>query len=245
MSGVGSPSPPAASAWRLALAVVLTALIVGGAPAAGIARSRLQSALGPRFAAFLAGALALALVAATTTALRRGPRPSIGGALRIATAVALAGAYVAWTGNADPAIRAVELVHFVEYGAITFLFHRAWRERAGAAAYVLAGLAAFLAGLAEEAYQWWLPARVGELNDVWLNGVAIGCALLFTAGVAPAPSTATWPAGATRDGVASGRTHGGRAGRLPPPRASRRRRHRRADVVRVALHGAGARRRSA
>ena len=46
-------------------------------------------------------------------------------------------------------------------------------------------LAALLAGVAEEAYQWFLPARVGELRDVWLNGVAITCALLFSAGVAP------------------------------------------------------------
>lgn len=172
----------------LATAVGLTALIVGAAPLAGVARSWLQSALGPRFAVLLLGTLACTVAAALAAGMYRRGRPSPARWARLAGALAIAAAWVGATGSADPAIRAVELVHFVEYGVITWAFVRAWQARAGAWAYVLAGLAAFLAGIAEEAYQWWLPARVGELRDVWLNGVAIGCALLFTSGlVTPTP----------------------------------------------------------
>lgn len=199
MTGSARSAPVAtASASRLGVAIATTALIVGAAPAAAVARSRLQTTLGPRFATLLLGALALALIAAIAAGLRRAGRPSVGRAARMGAALAVAAIYVAWTGNSDPSIRAVELVHFVEYGLITHLFRRAWQARGGAAAFVLAGLAAFLAGVAEEAYQWWLPARVGELQDVWLNGVAISCALLFISGLAPAPLTRGWPAGATR-----------------------------------------------
>jgi len=167
----------------LTSAVGLTAIIVGAAPAAGSARAWLQSALGPRFATLLLGTLATALMAAVVRGLWRRGRPAGAQALRLPAAVGIAVAWVGATGSADPAIRAVELVHFVEYGVIAWLFVRAWQPRAGRHAYLLAALAAFLAGIAEEAYQWWLPARVGELRDVWLNGVAIGCALLFVSGL--------------------------------------------------------------
>ena len=172
----------------LATAVALTVLIVGAAPVAGVARSWLQSALGPRFAVLLLGTLACTVAAVLATAMYRRGRLSPARWARLVAALAVAAVWVGATGSADPAIRAVELVHFVEYGVITWAFVRVWQGRAGAWAYLPAGLAAFLAGIAEEAYQWWLPARVGELRDVWLNGVAIGCALLFSSGlVTPAP----------------------------------------------------------
>ena len=175
----------------------MTALIVGAAPAAGVARSWLQATLGPRFATLLLVALAgtLALVVGRALYRRGWPTPAQG--LRVLTAVGIAAGWVATTGSADPAIRAVELVHFVEYGAITWAFVRAFEPAAGGAAYLPAALAAFIAGIAEEAYQWWLPARVGELRDVWLNGVAIGCALLFVSGLAVRTSRpARYPAAA-------------------------------------------------
>lgn len=167
----------------LTSAVVFTAIIVGAAPAAGNVRAWLQAALGPRFASLLVGALAATVMAVVASGLWRRGRPSRAQALRLVAAVGIAAAWVGATGSADPAIRAVELVHFVEYGVIAWAFVRAWQPRAGRHAYLLAALAAFLAGIAEEAYQWWLPARVGELRDVWLNGVAIGCALLFVSGL--------------------------------------------------------------
>lgn len=162
----------------LTTAVALTALIVGAAPVAGLARGWLQSALGPRFAALLLAVLAGTLALVAGRALARGGRPTPAQGLRALGAAGIAAAWVAATGNADASIRAVELVHFFEYGLIAWVFVRAFAP-AGRYAYLLAALAAFVAGIAEEAYQWWLPARVGELRDVVLNGVAIGCALLF------------------------------------------------------------------
>lgn len=170
---------------RLVAAIVIAIVIIGAAPAAGVARSRLQAALGPRFAAVLTVAVAALLAVAVGRALAAARPFTAGRVAAVAAALGIAAAWVGVSGNADPAIRAVELVHFVEYGVITVAFHRAWRERPGAVGLVLAGLAAFVAGIAEEAWQWFLPARVGELEDVALNGVAIGCALLVAWAVAP------------------------------------------------------------
>ena len=63
---------------------------------------------------------------------------------------------------------------------------------------VLPALAALIAGVAEEAYQWFLPARVGELRDVWLNGVAILCGVLASNALAPPAAFAGWTRDATR-----------------------------------------------
>jgi len=47
---------------------------------------------------------------------------------------------------------------------------------------VLAGL---LVGTADEWLQWFIPNRVGEIADILLNGIAIGCGLLFSLGADP------------------------------------------------------------
>lgn len=170
---------------RLAVAVVAAAGLVAAAPLAGVARSRLQSALSARFGAAVYAVIAALVLGAAVFALRRARRDAWWRGGLVALAMAMAAVYVRATGNADPAVRAVEAFHFVEYGLITFLFYRVWRLSGDITALALPALAAFLAGVAEEAYQWFLPARVGELRDVWLNGVAIGCALFFSVGAAP------------------------------------------------------------
>lgn len=183
--------------------MVASAAIVAAAPLAGVARSQLQAALSARFGPAVWALIGAVVVTAAAVGLRRVRHGWWWRAGLVALAAAAAGAYVWATGNADPSIRAVEAVHFVEYGLITFLFYRVWRGHRDLATFALPALAAFLAGVAEEAYQWFLPARVGELSDVWLNGVAIGCALLFSAGVAPAGRLARLSAhGARRIGWA-------------------------------------------
>src|SRR6185295_11019241 len=42
-----------------------------------------------------------------------------------------------------------------------------------------------IVGACDEGLQWFVPARVGEMNDVFLNGVAIACGVVFSAGVDP------------------------------------------------------------
>ena len=50
---------------------------------------------------------------------------------------------------------------------------------------VLPVCAALIVGTADEWLQWFIPNRVGEIADVLLNGVAIGCGLLFSLGADP------------------------------------------------------------
>ena len=75
--------------------------------------------------------------------------------------------------------------HFVEYGLITFLFYRAWRPLEDPSIVILPALAALLVGTADEWLQWFIPNRVGELDDIFLNGIAIACGLVFSLGADP------------------------------------------------------------
>jgi VanZ family protein len=174
----------------LAIAVAASAALILAAPALGSARSALRAAFPGAFSRLIEGTLALAVLGAFAAGVAgiRTRRLARYGAL--AAAMATAWAYSAATGSPDPAIRAVERVHFVAFGLIAWLFQRAWRDRPDASALVAPFVAAAIAGIADEAFQWFLPARVGELGDVALNGVAIGCGLLIGWALAPPPSLA-------------------------------------------------------
>jgi hypothetical protein len=101
-------------------------------------------------------------------------------------ALLIAVAYSAWNTTASAERNAVERFHFLQYGAITFLFYRAWRPLDDAGVIVLPILAGLIVSAAEEWLQWFIPNRVGEINDLLLNLVAIVCGLLFSLGVHPA-----------------------------------------------------------
>ncbi len=184
---------------QLAVAVAGSAVMVLAAPFFGELRSLIRSAFPAQFTAIVGGLVGTAVASAVAAGLwriRSHRRPRA-----VAIGVALAGAvlYSEWTGAADPAIRMVEYSHFVEYGVITFLFYRVWRNRGDGSALAVPAIAAFVAGVAAEGYQWFLPARVGELKDVWLNAVAIGCGLLFAVAAAPPPAFRfAWPPVARR-----------------------------------------------
>jgi hypothetical protein len=169
----------------LSTAIAASIALILAAPAIGSARSALRAAFPGTFSRVIEAGLALVAMAAIAAALAgiRTRRLVRYGAL--AAALAIAWGYSAATGSADPAIRAVERVHFVEFGLIAWLFLRVWRTRHDASAIVAPFLAAFVAGIGDEAFQWFLPARVGELADVALNGVAIGCGLLAGAAITP------------------------------------------------------------
>ncbi len=83
---------------------------------------------------------------------------------------------------------AVERVHFVEYGLVAFLFYRVLARQAGdASIVVLPLLASFTVGTFDEWLQWFIPVRVGEAHDVFLNLAAIVCGLLFALALQPPP----------------------------------------------------------
>jgi VanZ family protein len=184
---------------RLVLAVILSAALVAAAPFLGEARSQIRRAFPDQFSLIVNGAVGAALLVAVAIGLLRIRQWRWARYAAMAVALAVGAAYDMATGSPDPNVRAVERIHFVQFGIITLLFYRAWRDRLDFSALVMPLMAAFIAGVAEEAYQWFIPARVGELRDVWLNGVAIGCGLLFAAGLEPpAPFTAGWKPGSRR-----------------------------------------------
>jgi VanZ family protein len=176
---------PASTGPRLAVAAAATLAVLIGAPVIGQIRGAIQDALPGQYRAILIGIVLLAVGgaiawAAVTIRSRRRLRYGL-----IALAVGIAAVYATAmaTGNAN--VDAVERFHFIEYGLLTVLFHRAWSGRGGLAAILLPFMAVFIAGTLDEAIQWFVPARVGEWRDVLLNGVAITCGLLFGAALEP------------------------------------------------------------
>ena len=88
-------------------------------------------------------------------------------------------------------MNAVERVHFVEYGLIAFLFYRAAAGEATAGDPSIVDPAAagrFMVGTLDEWLQWFIPVRVGEAHDVFLNLAAIVCGLMFALALQPPPS---------------------------------------------------------
>jgi len=185
VDAAGSPLTPRARWLALAVAIAASIALVLAAPAIGSARSALRAAFPGTFSRLIEGGLAVVVLAAIGVALARirTHRALRYGAL--AAALAIAWVYSAATGSADPAIRAVERVHFVEFGVVAWLFLRVWRDRPDASAIVAPALAALITGIGDEAFQWFLPARVGELADIVLNAVAIGCGLLAGGAITP------------------------------------------------------------
>jgi VanZ family protein len=180
---------PSIPVRRLVQAIVASVVLVAASPFVGELRSQIRAAFPERFSLIVNVAVAAAVLAAVAAGLRRIRQDRVARrAGAVGMALALFGLYDQFAGSPEPAIRAVERFHFVEYGAITYLFYRVWRDRADWSALALPAAAAFIVGVAEEGYQWFLPARVGELKDVWLNGVVIACGLLFSVGATPPAS---------------------------------------------------------
>src|SRR6185312_4245622 len=87
------------------------------------------------------------------------------------------------TGNL--LVDVVEHVHFIEYGVVAWLFYRACLSHADGRAIVWPLLAGTLTGIVDESVQAYIPGRVGEAHDVFLDVVAVGCGLCFAASVDP------------------------------------------------------------
>ena len=111
-------------AWLVSGAVVLSA------PFMGQIRAILRSAFPGHFAAVVAGAVGVAVVAAVGAALVRVRDRRAVRYAAILGAVGAAAAYSFATASGTPEVDAVERVHFLEYGLISLLFYRAWRAPA-------------------------------------------------------------------------------------------------------------------
>ena len=186
------------------LPLLVSALIVFGSPYVGEIRGALQSLFPGHYRWIVGGAVALAGVVALGAAalsLRRrtrqtrlsaaGPKPWVRNVL-VLMAISIGVTYARTASAGNPDVDLVEAFHFVEYGVVTWLFYRVWRRRPDVSAIVLTVCAGLAVGIADEWVQWFVPGRVGEIHDVFLNAVAIVCGLLVSMAIDP-PVALSWP----------------------------------------------------
>jgi hypothetical protein len=180
-------SPPRLRASRFVFAVAVSVALVLSAPFIGYIRAWIRMQFPGQFVRIVAGLIAVVGIAAIGIAVAR---------IRERRAVryaAIAGSLIgaAWYSLSHatgiPEVDVVQRFHFIEYGLITFLFYRAWRPLEDASIVILPVLAGLLVGAADEWLQWFIPNRVGELDDIFLNGIAIACGLVFSLGADPPP----------------------------------------------------------
>lgn len=171
--------------------MVVAAGVVLSAPFIRDIRNFIKTNFPGHYVTFVGGAIAVIIGAGVLAALFRirDRRPARYGA--IAAALALGTAYAIWNAQGNVEVDTVERFHFVEYGLIALLFYRAFRPSGDASMIVLPIVAGLIVGTCEEWLQWFIPGRVGDMRDVFLNLAAIVCGLLFSVGVDPADRV-TW-----------------------------------------------------
>ena len=174
---------------RLLIAGAVSAAVVLSAPFMGRLQSLVRSSVSSRAYVIglgvLVGVVIIGAIAIAFLRIReqRGRRLAV-----MATAIAIGAVYTAALSSGEPEQDAVERFHFVEYGLIAVLFYRVWRRAADPSAVVLPILCGFAVGTLDEWLQWFIPNRVGEVKDIFLNCAAIGSGLLFIIGVDPPPT---------------------------------------------------------
>jgi VanZ family protein len=169
----------------LAVAAVAAVGVVLSSPFIGEIRAAIRAASPARFQIIVAAAVAAAVFVALLAAVirirdRRRWRFSV---MVVSIAAAVLYARLVATGNAE--VDVVEHVHFIEYGVLAWLFYRAWRPLDNGLSLVWPLLAGILVGIADEFVQWFIPGRVGEAHDIFLNAVAVMCGLCIAASVDP------------------------------------------------------------
>ena len=176
---------PRVSRGALSSAVVLSVLLVFGSPVAGQLRDTVRASFPRSFTLIVLGAVAAIVVAAFVAAVARIRDRRAVRYLALVGALAIGVLYARALRTGNPEVDAVETFHFVEYGVVTLLFYLAWRPLEDGSAFVLPLAAGTLVGILDEWVQWFVPLRVGEMRDVGLDVIAVGCGLLFGVGLVP------------------------------------------------------------
>jgi VanZ like protein len=179
---------PRLHASRFVVAVAGSIALVLSAPFIGYVRAWIRSQFPGQFVRIVGGLIGVVGLAAIGIALARIRERRAVRYLAIAGALICAAWYSAATATGVPEVDVVQRFHFIEYGLITFLFYRAWRPLEDLSIVILPALAGLLVGTADEWLQWFIPNRVGELDDIFLNGIAIACGLVFSLGADPPPA---------------------------------------------------------
>jgi len=183
--------------------VLASLLILFGSPYVGQIRGSLRSSFPDEYPWIIGGVTATAVVAAIGWAvlrLRRSqPAATVDPAARqplwvryalVVSAVAVSAGYARAVSTGNSEVDLVEAFHFVTYGLVAHLFYRQWRRRPDISGVALAACAGVAIGIADEWVQWFVPGRVGEMHDILLNAVAVGCGLLLSMAVYPPLSLA-------------------------------------------------------
>jgi hypothetical protein len=170
---------------RLLVAVAASAAVIMSAPFIRDIRDFIKTTFPGYYVRLVVAAISIAVAAALVAAVVRirNRRAARYGA--IAAAFVLATSYALWNAQGNLEVDAVERFHFVEYGLITFLYYRAFRPLGDISVLVLPIFAGLIVGTCEEWLQWFIPGRIGDMRDVFLNGAAIVSGLLFSIGVDP------------------------------------------------------------
>jgi hypothetical protein len=166
----------------MVLAAAASLAIVVGSPYVGELRGQIQDALPGQYRLVLGAIVGIAVIVAIGAALRHIRDRRLTRYAYLVASVLFGAVYALVTATGVPDRDAVERFHLVEYGLLTWLYHRVWREHGDASSLLLPAVAVMLTGLADEWVQWFVPTRVGELHDVMINGAAIACGLLFSLG---------------------------------------------------------------
>jgi hypothetical protein len=173
---------------RFVLACAVAAIVILWAPYVSQIRRAIRAAFPGHFVLVVGSIVGVLIGGALLAALarireRRGLRYGL-----LAAAVVLGVGYSLATRDGRPDVDVVERFHFVEFGLVTLLFYRAWRPLGDLSMLVLPVLAGLLVGTLEEWFQWFVPVRVGEMRDIFLNIAAIATGLLFSVAVDPPAS---------------------------------------------------------
>ena len=176
---------------RFIAAILVAMTLVLSAPFIGFIRSWIRTTFPGQFVRIVGGAIAALAAVAILGAIVRIRENRLLRYAAIVTALGCAVWFSILEATGNPDVDVVQRFHFVEYGIITYLFYRAWRVLGDPAILVLPLLAGLIVGCADEWLQWFIPNRVGEIADVLLNGIAIGCGLLFSLGADP-PGRFQW-----------------------------------------------------
>lgn len=74
----------------------------------------------------------------------------------------------------------IEQVHLIEYGILTIFYYLSLRKSIkDKFVFYIAWLIIFFVGMVDEWIQFYLPTRVGDLPDIYLNGVSAGLVLIL------------------------------------------------------------------
>jgi len=176
---------------RLLLAILVAAGVVLSAPFIRDIRNFIKTTFPGQYVTFVAVAIAIILGGAVLAALIRIRDRRLVRYGAIAAALALGTGYALWNAQGIVEVDTVERFHFVEYGLVALLFYRACRPAEDLSTIVVPVVAGVIVGTFEEWLQWFIPGRVGDMRDVFLNLAAIVCGLLFSLGVDP-PGRFSW-----------------------------------------------------